>query len=169
MVALPGLDGVSHSAVRDLVKRYRAGDEKALREIRRRSDVNPVAVARAVIIDLGWIARETWVQRRFEKDPVKAIGIEARLTAIARQLSGTNPTVARLLAVEAVLFAYLEHWEVSLEAAAAKCTNSELIPRQNAAQTRYLRALKALTASAAVEGWKQTADVAVALLSSWSP
>jgi hypothetical protein len=169
MMALPAPEHTTEAAVRDLVKRYRAGDQQALRAIREHADVNPAAVARAVVSDLGQLARETWIDQKLNTVPVMAIGVEARLAVMARQLAGANPSIARLLAVEAVLFAYLEHWQVSLQAAAAP--SAEMSRTQNAAQARYFRALKTFTAIAAVEGWNQTVDVdaAASFLDPWPP
>jgi hypothetical protein len=73
---------------------------------------------------------------------------------LRRELAGEDPSPALKLVVEAVVFAWAEHWMHSTIAAAREQSSSPMeLRRQNAAQRRFLTALKTYVQIATLEGY----------------
>jgi hypothetical protein len=147
--------------VRALVKAVEAGEPGALNRFRDAARLHPAAVAELVGIDLAELARTNIVRchltgdLRREKATVDLRREKAtvQMRAMLEQLTGPRPSPVLKLVAEAVVFAWAEHWMLSISAGKYIASSTPMqVRRQAAAHKRFMSSLKTYTQIAALEG-----------------
>jgi hypothetical protein len=139
--------------VKALLARVKAKEAGAYQRLVRMAGDFPELVVEETAADLEWAAKTTFLSRNL-KDAEFVLGAETKLELLRRDLAGPGPSPALKLVVEVVVFAWLEHWALSTVAAARLQSSSPMeLRRQNAAQRRYLTAIKTYLQVSAFEGY----------------
>jgi hypothetical protein len=143
----------SKQELRKLIEEVGAKVPGALGDLYRLALAHPAAVVKATHADLVSLATEILVGTMTKDDGALYEGIQARLRMLITELSGDAPSPVRKLCVEAVAYAWCDHWNVSTLVAANPhhALAPEWVRRQQAAHRRLMTSLRTLAQIAAVE------------------
>lgn len=152
MQALPNPSAPpSRSEVKALVEEVKAGKPASLNALRALAVYHPALVVEETHADLASLARTALMHATFKDDMVLREGLRVKLRLLAAELAGDNPSPARRLCVEAVAFAWGEHWWISTLVAANQHSTPAWLRRQSGAHRRLMSSLKTLAQLTAAE------------------
>jgi hypothetical protein len=147
------LPAPARKEVKALLGRVKAKEAGAYQELVRLAQAHPALVVEETAADLEWAARSVFASKNL-KDAEFVLGHETQMDRLYRDLAGPDPSPALKLVVRMVQFAWSEHWMHSTIAAAREQSSSPMeLRRQNAAQRRFVTAIKTYVQVSAFEGY----------------
>jgi hypothetical protein len=141
----------SRNDLRRLIGEVRNGVQGARGELHRLAVAYPEVIVEATYTDLASLATET-LANHVGGDDACTEGVKAKMRMLYAELVGDHASPAIRLVTKAVVFAWLEHWILSLSASTRVQQTSDMhLRRQNAAHRRFIRAVKTYSQIAALD------------------
>jgi hypothetical protein len=152
-LARPDATPPGREAIRSLVARVHKGEQGALPDLAAMARLHPRLVASATCKDLAYAARLMLAARLSGEDRASEVGFTTRIDLVASDLAGEGASPALRLCAQVVAFSWAEYWVLSIVSANNLAnTHPMQLKRQDAAQRRFLAALRAYSRIASLEG-----------------
>jgi hypothetical protein len=138
------------TAIEAAVAGVQGGEKGAMARLRELGAQFPSAVIAATFGDTAAIARMALLHH-FENHPATQEGSRLMLDRLAAELAGPDPSPSRRLCAEVAAYSHAEHWLIQATATEKGWSTPAGIRRQDAAHSRYMKALKTLAAITRLE------------------